>query len=42
MATGWKWIDGSCYYFDGSGAMQANKWIDGSYVDSDGRWVQNA
>ena len=41
MATGWKWIDGSCYYFDGSGAMQANKWIDGSYVDSDGRWVQN-
>ena len=42
MATGWKWIDGSCYYFDGSGAMQANKWIDGSYVDPDGRWVQNA
>ena len=42
MATGWKWIDGSCYCFDGSGAMQANKWIDGSYVDSDGRWVQNA
>lgn len=42
MATGWKWIGGSCYYFDGSGAMQANKWIDGSYVDSDGRWVQNA
>ena len=42
MATGWKWVDGSCYYFDGSGAMQANKWIDGSYVDSDGRWVQNA
>ena len=42
MASGWKRIDGSCYYFDGSGAMQANKWIDGSYVDSDGRWVQNA
>ena len=42
MATGWKWIDGSCYYFDGSGAMQASKWIDGSYVDSDGRWDQNA
>ena len=42
MSTDWKWIDGSCYYFDGSGAMQANKWIDGSYVDSDGRWVQNA
>ena len=41
MATGWKWIDGSCYYFDGSGAMQADKLIDGSYVDSDGRWVQN-
>lgn len=42
MATGWKLIDGSCYYFDGSGAMQADKRIDGSYVDSDGRWVQNA
>lgn len=42
MATGWKWIDGSCYYFDGSGVMQADKRIDGSYVDSDGRWVQNA
>lgn len=42
MATGWKWIDGSCYYFDDSGAMQVNKWIDGSYVDSNGRWDQNA
>ena len=42
MATGWKWIDGSCYYFDGSGAMQTDKRIDGSYVDSDGRWLQNA
>ena len=42
MATGWKWIGGSCYYFDGSGAMQTDKRIDGSYVDSDGRWVQNA
>ena len=42
MATGWKWIDGSCYYFDGSGVMQTDKRIDGSYVDPDGRWVQNA
>ncbi|WP_329934547.1 BspA family leucine-rich repeat surface protein [Slackia isoflavoniconvertens] len=42
MASGWTVVDGSYYYFDGSGAMQANKWIDGSYVDSDGRWVQNA
>ena len=42
MATGWKWIDGSCYYFDGSGVMQTDKRIDGSYVDSDGRWMQNA
>jgi glucan-binding YG repeat protein len=42
MATGWKWIGGSCYYFDGSGAMQTDKLIDGSYVDSDGRWDQNA
>lgn len=42
MASGWSVIDGSCYYFDGSGAMQTDKRIDGSYVDSDGRWVQNA
>ena len=42
MATGWKWIDSSCYYFDGSGVMQTDKRIDGSYVDSDGRWDQNA
>ena len=42
MATGWKQIDGSYYYFDGSGVMQTDKRIDGSYVDSDGRWDQNA
>ena len=41
MASGWSVVDGSYYYFDGSGAMQADKLIDGSYVDSDGRWVQN-
>ena len=42
MASGWSVIDGSYYYFDGSGVMQTNKRIDGSYVDSDGRWDQNA
>ena len=28
MVTGWKWINGSCYYFDESGVMQSSKWID--------------
>ena len=36
MVTGWKWINGSCYYFDGSGVMQSSKWIDGNYVDAEG------
>ncbi len=42
MVTGWKWINGSCYYFDGSGVMQSSKWIDGDYVDAEGKWVRGA
>lgn len=42
MVTGWKWINGSCYYFDGSGIMQSSKWIDGDYVDAEGKWVRAA
>ena len=42
MVTGWKWINGSCYYFDGSGVMQSSKWIDGNYVDAEGKWVRGA
>ena len=43
MATGWQAIGGAKYWFDDSGAMATGwKWIGGSYVDSDGRWAQNA
>ena len=42
MVTGWKWINGSCYYFDGSGVMQSSKRIDGDYVDAEGKWVRGA
>lgn len=40
--TGWKWIDGKCYYFDKNGTMVANMWIGDDYVDSSGAWVKNA
>jgi len=42
MVTGWKWINGPCYYFDESGVMQSSKWIDGDYVDAEGKWIRGA
>lgn len=42
MVMGWKWINGSCYYFDESGVMQSSKWIDGDYVDAEGKWIRGA
>ena len=42
MVTGWKWINGSCYYFDESGVMQSSKWVDGDYVDAEGKWIRGA
>ena len=38
----WKWIDGKCYYFDGSGYMLSNTTTpDGYTVDTSGAWVVN-
>ena len=34
MTTGWRFIDGSWYYFDKTGCMLANKWV----KDVDGKW----
>lgn len=36
MFTGWGELAGNWYYFNGSGAMQKNKWIGNYYVKSDG------
>lgn len=42
MATGWQKIDGSWYYFDGSGAMYANRWCGDYYLGSSGAMLTNA
>ena len=44
LLSGWQWIDGYCYYFEGSnkdtfGKMRANTVIDGYKIDSTGRWI---
>ena len=40
--TGWQWIDGKCYYFDGNGYMLSNTTTpDGYQVDASGAWVVN-
>lgn len=40
--TGWQWIDGKCYYFDGNGYMLSNTTTpDGYTVDSSGAWTVN-
>ena len=40
----WKVINGSWYYFDGSGKMvTGGRWIDGEmmYFDNNGKWLKN-
>ena len=44
LLLGWQWIDGYCYYFEGSnadtfGRMYANTVTDGYKIDSTGRWI---
>ncbi|WP_270269289.1 hypothetical protein [Enterocloster clostridioformis] len=40
-ATGWQWIDGKCYYFDGNGYMLADTTTpDGYQVGSDGGRIE--
>ena len=38
MATGWKKISGSWYYFGTSGAMSKNTWIGKDHVNENGVW----
>ncbi len=38
----WLKIDGSYYYFNGSGYAEVNKWVDGYYLDKDGKWIADA
>ncbi|MFC2471183.1 MAG: IdeS/Mac family cysteine endopeptidase [Lachnoanaerobaculum gingivalis] len=44
LLSGWQWIDGYCYYFEGNnkdsfGRMYANTVVDGYKIDSTGRWT---
>lgn len=39
--TGWQWIDGKSYYFDGNGIMAKDTVIDGYELNADGQWIVN-
>ena len=44
LLSGWQWIDGYCYYFEGSntdtfGRMYANTVTGGYKIDHTGRWI---
>lgn len=44
LLSGWQWIDGYCYYFEGSnkdtfGRMYANTVTGGYKIDPTGRWI---
>ena len=44
LLSGWQWIDGYCYYFEGKdkasyGKMYANTAVEGYRVDTAGRWI---
>ena len=47
LLSGWQWIDGYCYYFEGNnkdsfGRMHANTVVDGYRIDSTGRWTNES
>ena len=47
LLSGWQWIDGYCYYFEGTdkatfGKMYANTVVKGYRVDAAGRWVNES
>ncbi len=47
LLSGWKWIDGYCYYFEGTdkatvGKMYANTVVHGYIIDAAGRWVNES
>lgn len=37
-ANQWLWINGSCYYFTGSGYMDSGEYRNGCWVGADGAW----
>lgn len=39
--TGWQWIGGKSYYFDGNGIMAKSTVIDGYELNADGQWIVN-
>lgn len=47
LLSGWQWIDGYCYYFEGTdnttfGRMYSNTLVSGYKVDALGRWINES
>lgn len=47
LLSGWQWIDGYCYYFEGTdkssyGKMYVNTAVEGYRVDTAGRWMNES
>ncbi|WP_314163889.1 IdeS/Mac family cysteine endopeptidase [Lachnoanaerobaculum gingivalis] len=47
LLSGWQWIDGYCYYFEGTdnttfGKMYSNAVVSGYKVDALGRWINES
>ena len=47
LLSGWQWIDGYCYYFEGAdnttfGKMYSNTAVSGYRVDALGRWINES
>jgi len=47
LLSGWQWIDGYCYYFEGTdnttfGKMYSNTAVSGYRVDTLGRWINES
>ena len=47
LLSGWQWIDGYCYYFEGTdnntfGKMYSNTLVSGYKVDALGRWINES
>ena len=47
LLSGWQWIDGYCYYFEGTdnvtfGKMYSNTVVSGYRIDTTGRWINES
>ena len=47
LLSGWQWIDGYCYYFEGTdkasyGRMYSNTVVGGYRIDTTGRWINES